>query len=81
MKEAFDKIKKDVSSVVIYSPNHYNLFKMLYQQFKGETYNGDNLPVLNFKASGFDISVVDKELDNESFLINDDEDYDYWTGI
>jgi len=53
--------------LIIYSKNHYNVFKMLHQSLKGEPYKGENLPVLFFMHNGCNVSVLSDSLEQSDF--------------
>lgn len=64
IKEAIEKLSKasEAKQVTIYSKNHFNFFKLLYREIKGEPYKGDNIPVLEVKDGGVTYTIMSSDL-------------------
>ena len=76
MKKELNKLTKtgEVTTINIYSKNHFNFFKLLYKEVKGESYRGANLPSLCFRHEGVFYSVLSNDLEHQDGF-NDSEDF------
>ncbi len=80
IKELIGGLKQvgDCNHIVIYSKNHYNFFKALYKELKGEQYKGQNIPCLEVKASGITVTVMNEDMRITDIFDIDAEQEEDW---